>query len=172
MPPRSSRVPDKSVRKPRLLRRKGRGVLRSESKQPRCGIKPPPILGMRRPSVLLLQMNKRTCELNEPFIIRANRLRRAQPEMLQNIVRLIVFAQVKAPEKPAVARVPSFNRCRLICNRSLHTFAFLHRGKITGDYLPQPSARQALPPFAQYLRRMASKCSRPDSRRAASRKGR
>ncbi len=89
------------------LRTQWREVLFREPKQPDRRSQPPSVFRMRRMFKLLFQMNKGPGGLDQTFeILRViGSSRRLEPDLLENIVRLIVTLLVPATKKCAVIRV-------------------------------------------------------------------
>ncbi len=74
-----------------------------QPKEPHRRIHSPAVFRMRRPRELFLQMDEATGGLNEPLeIIRVLRFR-AQPEMLEDIVRFVVALLVPTKKEAGVA---------------------------------------------------------------------
>jgi len=79
-----------------------REILFGEAKEPHRRIHPPAVFGMCRPLILLLQMDKAARCLDQPLeIIRVFRFG-PQPEMLQNVVRLVIALLVPAAKETEV----------------------------------------------------------------------
>lgn len=76
-----------------------------QPKQPHRGSQAAAILGMRGPQELLLQMDKRTSDLNEALKKVPVRTIGPQPKLLENVVRLVVFAAIEAREESLVMRI-------------------------------------------------------------------
>ena len=75
-----------------------------QAKQTNGGRQPPAMFGMSRMLELLLQMNESTCRLNQALeILRVVGLR-LQPDLLENVVRLIVTLLIPALEECAIIR--------------------------------------------------------------------
>src|SRR6185503_14340630 len=88
--------------KPMPHRQVWREILFGEAKEPHRGIYPPAILWMSRPLILLLQMDKTARSLDQTLeIIRVVRFG-PQPEMLQNVVRLVIALLVPAAKETEV----------------------------------------------------------------------
>jgi len=104
-----------------------------EPKQPHRRIHPPPVLRMRRPRVLLLQMHEAAGCLDQAFEkIRILRFR-LQPEMLEDVVRVIIALLIPAAEKTEIAwmlgnlaRRPFRRRAAQLLHESGNSLAFAH----------------------------------------------
>ncbi len=80
----------------------GRQIFLRQSKQTHRRIHPPSILWVCRPRMLLLQMHKATRGLDQTLeIIRVVRFR-AQPEMLEDVVRFVVALLIPTAKKAHV----------------------------------------------------------------------
>ncbi len=86
-------------------RRKRREIFPRQAKEPHRREHPPAILGMRRSQELFLQMNEPARGLNQPFEIIGVLCFRAQPEVLEDIVRFVVTLRIPAAEKSEVTRM-------------------------------------------------------------------
>ena len=83
-------------------RRIRREIFLRQAKQPHRRIHPPSVLRVGRSRVLLLQVHKATCRLNQSLeIIRVVRFR-SQPEMLEDVVRFIVALLIPTAKKTHV----------------------------------------------------------------------
>ena len=90
---------------PMMHRRERRDVSPSQLKQPCRRPQPPSVLRMPGPQKLLLQMDERSCDLDQSLEKRAVRIVCPQPELFEHIVRFVVFAAIEADEKARVVRV-------------------------------------------------------------------
>lgn len=122
------RVPPRTQRRQILLRK---------AKQTDRRTQPPSMFRMRRMFELLLEMNKGAGRLDQTLEILGivGGGRRLEPNLLENIVRLIIMLLVPAAEKRAVIRMIG-NRVAGFCfavAQSLHEFgnslAFAHGGR-------------------------------------------
>ena len=81
----------------------GPQIFLRQSKQTHRRIHPPSVLWVGRPGVLLLQMHETTRGLDQPLeIIRVVRFR-AQPEMLEDVMRFVVALLIPTAKKADVA---------------------------------------------------------------------
>ncbi len=111
----------------------GHEIFLRQSKQTHRRIHPPPVLWVCRPRMLLLQMHKATRGLDQPLeIIRVVRFR-AQPEMLEDVVRFVVALLIPTAKKAhvtgmfrdLVARL--FRRCAAqLLDEPGNSLAFVH----------------------------------------------
>jgi len=102
-------------------------ISHAEFKKPRSWSKAFAILRMRRTVVLLLQMDKGPCNLDQTFEIKMILVLLLQPEMLQDIVGLIIFLLIEALEIAHVAGVKRKRRPNAeFGNKRGDTFAFFH----------------------------------------------
>ena len=84
----------------------GREIVFREAEEAHRGIQSPPILRMSWPEILLLQMNKTSCGLDQTFEVTCIIRGRAQPEMFQDIVRFVITLFIPAAEETDVAWMP------------------------------------------------------------------
>ncbi len=128
-----------------VARAVGREILLREREESRCRAESAPVLRVPRAEVLFLQMDESARELDEALEKKVVRSRRAQPELLQHIVGFVILTGIEHAEPARVARMQVRFIAREVRQHGLNTFAFFHRGKSGGDYLPPRSARQARP---------------------------
>ncbi len=115
-------------------RGEGREIFLRQTKQAHRWIHPPPVFRVGRPRMLLLQMDETTRGLDQPLeVIRLLRLR-PQPEMLQDVVRVVVALLVPTAKKAHVAwmfrdPVDRFFRRRAaqFLDEPGNSLAFVHR---------------------------------------------
>jgi hypothetical protein len=115
-----------------------RQILFCETKQADRWTQPPPVFRMRWMFKLLLQMNKSAGGLDQAFeILRVvGSSRRLEPDLLENIVRLIITLLVPATKKCAVIRMVGnsvaggFSLAAFQCLHELgNSLAFAHGGR-------------------------------------------
>lgn len=87
-------MPDRRIREQIFLR---------QPEEPHCGIHPPAILRVGRPRMLFLQMHEPARGLDEPFEIVRVLGFRAQPKMLEDVVRLVITLLIPATKEAEVA---------------------------------------------------------------------
>ena len=90
---------------PQVAGAKGREIRLCQFEEADRGAKAASVLGMIGPGCLLLKMNESSRELNESLEEGVIRPRVTEPEILQNIVCLVVLLQVEAGEIAGVSRV-------------------------------------------------------------------
>ena len=128
---------------PQVRRREGRNVAQGEREEAGCRAQTLSVFGVPRPLVLLLEVNKGARELDQPFIKSIISIARLQPEMLENVVRFIVFGAVEAGEPAGVTGVEPGFAARQAINHRLDSFAFFHRPPWRQNYPVGLCARQA-----------------------------
>jgi hypothetical protein len=120
------------------LRTQRRQILFRETKQTDRRPQPPPVFRMGRIFELLLQMNKGAGGLDQAFeILRiVGRCRLLEPNLLKNIVRLVVSLFVPAVKKCAVIGMVGDRAAPALCvaaSQRLHelgnSLAFAHEGR-------------------------------------------
>ena len=97
-------LPERPKIEPVPLRTQRRQVLLRQAEQPHRRSQAAPMLRMRRMLKLLLQMDESAGGLDQPFeILRIVRSRRSlEPDLFEDIVRLVVLLLVPAAKKRAV----------------------------------------------------------------------
>jgi hypothetical protein len=82
-------------------------ILFREAEEPNSRTQPPPVFGMRRMFELLLQMDESAGRLDQAFeVLRViGRNRHLEPDLLENIVRLIVTLLIPATKECTIIRM-------------------------------------------------------------------
>ncbi len=115
---------------PHVARKITRQVFHAEAEEPRGGAEAPAILGMRGPEELFLEMDISARNLDEPLEKKVVFIPPAEPEMFEDIVRLVVALLVETGEETPVAWVQPILSGELSRKRgytlSLGHFACLH----------------------------------------------
>ncbi len=114
-------------------RRIGPQVFLREPKEPHGRIHASSVLRMRRPRELLLQMHEPARGLNQAFEVVGVLTFRAQPKVLEHVVRLVVALLVPAKEEPGVARMlrdfparAARRRAAQLLNQPGNSLVFVH----------------------------------------------
>src|SRR5688572_4027611 len=128
---------------PQMQRGEERKIFARELKETAGGAQPRAILCMPRTRMLFFQMHKRTGQLNEALVKAMVRALRLQPQMLENIVRLVIVPTVKAREPASVTRVEVGFRLSQVFHHALNPFVFFHRRACLRNYPVRSCARQA-----------------------------
>lgn len=112
-----------------MLRTVGFDIVDAESEQPHRRVHTPSILGMIRTEKLFLQMHERACDLDQTLEKQVVVVAVLKPEVLQDIVGLVILLPVETDEITLIARI---QRERRICvearNKLRNTVAFSSRG--------------------------------------------
>lgn len=109
-----------------VTRRERREVRRAELEQPHGGAQAASVLRVVRVEVLLLQMDERAGDLDQPFVEQGVAVAAAEPELLEDVVGLVVAARVEAREVARVVRIERrFGGRR--ADEGGDAFAFFHR---------------------------------------------
>ena len=80
-------------------------IFHAEPKKPRSRRKAFAVLWMRRAVVLLLQMDKRSCDLDQAFEIKMILIPLLQPEMFEHVMGFIIFLLIETLEITQVAGI-------------------------------------------------------------------
>ena len=90
---------------PEVARGEGREVFCAELEKPDGGAQAASVLGVERVVILLLQMDEGSGDLNEPFVEKRVAVAALEPEVFEDIVRLVVLGGIEAGEVAGVVRV-------------------------------------------------------------------
>jgi hypothetical protein len=80
-------------------------ICKGKMKQPHRWAQTPPIFGMMRSEMLLLQMNKCSRSLDHPFVVSMVFIPASKPEMFQHIMRFVIALLIETDEITLVTRM-------------------------------------------------------------------
>ena len=88
-----------------MARGEGREVLRAEEEEAHGGAEAASVLRVERVVVLLLQMDEGSGDLDETFVKERVRVVALEPEVFEDIVRLVILGRIEAGEVGRVVRI-------------------------------------------------------------------
>jgi hypothetical protein len=88
-----------------VARGEGGEVFRAELEEADGGAETAAVFGVERVEVLLLQVDEGAGDLDEAFVKERVSIAALEPEMFEDIVRLVVLARIEAGEEAGVVRI-------------------------------------------------------------------
>ena len=108
----------------------GLEIRRTQTEEPRRRTQPRRVLRMRGMEVLLLQMHEGARHLDQPLEVEMIAPLRPQPQMLQHVVRFIIFPLVEAREVAQILRRQTTARVSIEgLDEGGYAVTFFHRAR-------------------------------------------
>jgi len=89
----------------KMMRAVGEKILFCQFEEPHRGLEPPAVHAVIGPQMLFAEMHKSARQLDQPFVKGVVLVARFQPELFQNVVRLVIFTVVEIGEITEVTPV-------------------------------------------------------------------